>query len=153
MEKNIIRMISVLYRKSQACLSIILSRYNISTAEVPFLMILSKSDGAYQEELASQANTDKAAAARALKSLNEKGYVTRIQDESDRRQNRVYLTASAKQILPAVSEEIFAFSRLLAEDIDEKSFDTVFSALMKMEENAVRLSAEKNNQTQGGKRQ
>ena len=143
MEKNIIRMITVLYRKSQSCLSVILSRHNISTAEMPFLMILSKSDGAYQEELAAMANTDKAAAARSVKSLDDKGFVTRIQDETDRRQNRVYLTQAARDLLPAIHEEILSFSRLLTESIDEKSLDSVFSALAKMEENAVRLSADK----------
>lgn len=143
MEKNIIRMITILYRKSQSYLSNALSRHNLTTAEQPFLAALQKIDGATQDELSALISVDKAATARMLKLLEDKGYVTRVQDEQDKRQNRVYLTSAGREFWPRIKNELICFNDLLTENIDATSLDIAYKALLQMEKNAILLSMNK----------
>lgn len=148
MEKSIMRMITVLYRKSQSCLNIALNKYNLTTAEQPIFTALQRHDGAAQEKLSSLISVDKAAVARAVKSLEEKGYVRRVQDEHDKRQNRVFLTDRGKEYWPKIKQELGRFNGLLTQNIDKNSLDIIYNALLKMEENAVNLSMNKNSLSQ-----
>lgn len=54
-------------------------------------MALLQNDGITQDELIKIVSVDKAVTARTLKSLEENGFVLRVQDEKDRRQKRIYL--------------------------------------------------------------
>ena len=57
-----------------------------------------------QDELSRQLSVDKGLVARCVKSLEEKGYVRRRQDEKDKRFKYIYLTETA----PASSERTAA---------------------------------------------
>jgi len=83
-------------------------------------MALQNREGITQEELTSIVCVDKAATARAVRSLEEKGYLLRIQDEKDKRQNRVYPTEKAKQIGQEVRTELMKFNKLLTRNIKRK---------------------------------
>ncbi|GHU40455.1 transcriptional regulator [Spirochaetia bacterium] len=144
MKKSLIRLITVLYRKSQSYLSVALSKHNLTTAEQPFFAALQKYDGITQEELSTLICVDKAATARALNSLEKKGYVKRVQDQHDKRQNKVFLTTTARKHWPAVERELIRFNELLIKNIDKNSLETIYNSLLQMEENATRCSLNKN---------
>lgn len=143
------RMITVVYRKSQPCLNNMLSKFNLATSEQPQFILLLRHDGATQEEMSSLLFVDKAATARAVKSLEEKGFVKRIQDKHDRRQNKVFLTDKGKEYGPMVKQELLNFNKLLTQGIDSKSLDIMYDALVALEENAVNLSKAKNAEQDG----
>lgn len=142
MNKSIGRMITLLGRKSQLYLGGALQKYNLSAAEQPFFMALQSYEGLTQEELTAIVCVDKAATARAVKSLEEKGYLIRIQDKQDRRQNRIYATEAAKQLAASVREELFHFNDLLTQGIEPPILDCVYKTLLQMEENLYNLSKE-----------
>lgn len=96
MKRPMGRMITLLGRKSQRCIGEALRKHGLTAAEEPFFMSLQHHDGATQEELTALVCVDKAATARAVKSLEDKGILFRTQDEHDRRQNRVCLTEKGK---------------------------------------------------------
>lgn len=142
MNRTIARMITLLARKSQGYIGWALGKYQITAAEQPFFMAVQDRAGMTQEELTALVCVDKAATARAVKSLEEKGYLTRAQDPQDRRQNRIYPTDAAQQIAEAVRDELHRFNALLTQGIDAQSLDVVSAALEKMEENLTgRLGA------------
>jgi len=69
---------------------------NLSSAEGDILFhLLTGSDGVQQEQLAEQLDIGKAAVSRAINSLENKGYVTRIRQHGDRRAYSVCLTDKA----------------------------------------------------------
>lgn len=140
MERTIARMITLLGRKSQICIGNELRKYNITAAEQPLFMALQRHPGVTQEALTAIVCVDKAATARTVKSMEEKGYLTRMQDPQDRRQNRIYPTDAAKQIAHAVRDTLHHFNDLLTQGIDAQSLDIVSAALLKMEENLAALS-------------
>lgn len=143
MNNSIARMITLLARKSQSYIGSALSKYNITAAEQPFFMAIQRHKGVTQEELTALVCVDKAATARAVKSLEEKGFLTRVQDEHDRRQNRIYATDLAIRLAESVRGELFQFNDLLTRGISAEEIDTIFAGLLKMEKNLSNLSSSK----------
>lgn len=150
MDKSITRMITLLARKSQGYIGCVLTKYNLTAAEQPFFMTLQHHEGITQEELTAFVCVDKAATTRAVKSLEEKGFLVRIQDKQDRRQNRIYPTDAAKQIIDSVRKELLNFNNLLTQGIEPQSLDLVYTVLLKMEENFVHISKDKSVLTEQG---
>lgn len=136
-------MITLLARKSQSYIGSALGKYNLSAAEQPFFMALQRYEGATQEELTAIVCVDKAATARAVKSLEEKGYLIRVQDKQDRRQNRIYPSDTANRLADAVRSELLHFNDLLTQGIDPQDLDIIFAGLQKMEENFSNISNNK----------
>lgn len=143
MNNSFARMITLLARKSQAYLSGALAPYGLKAGEHSFFMAVQHNEGLTQEELSTLVCVDKAATARTVRSLEEKGYLTRVQDEADRRQNRIHPTGSAKALCPAIEAELFRFNALLTQGIDQESLDIAYRVLEQMEENAAALTGGK----------
>lgn len=150
MDRNIARMITLLARKSQSYIGGALSKYDLTAAEQPFFMALQRYEGVTQEELTAMVCVDKAATARAVKSLEEKGFLIRIQDQNDRRQNLVYPTDKARQLGSAVKSELLHFNDLLTDGIDPQNLEQVFAALLKMEENFSKIQNDNSTATAEG---
>lgn len=128
------RVLTHLARKCQIASANALQPYNLTAAEEPFFMHILKNEGYTQEELTAQVGVDKAATARAVRSLEEKGYVTRIQDPQDKRQNRVYPTESAKEIAPKVRKELYKINLALTKSFTEEESQQIYDLLARMEE-------------------
>ena len=65
---------------------------------------LHRRPGATQSELAEMLEVEKATAGRMIDRMEKKGWVERRADNSDRRVNRLYLTAEANQIEVRLAE-------------------------------------------------
>lgn len=74
--------------------------YGLSSSEYFYLLALYREDGLSQDNLTHRLFVDKAATARAVKSLETKGFVTRSKDDRDRRVNHVHLTDLAHHVRP-----------------------------------------------------
>lgn len=67
------RLINLLARKSQGYITDLMRPFGLTAAEQPFFMALLHNEGVTQERLTSLVGVDKAATARTVKSLEEKG--------------------------------------------------------------------------------
>lgn len=132
MHKSIGRLMSILHRQAQIYINHTLKDYNITSAEHFFLLYLWKNDGASQDEMSVYLYIDKAATTRAIKSLEEKGYVKRSKDNIDKRFNRVYLSQKAKLSMDDIVKRICQWSVFLTEDLDEDSKEYIYSILENM---------------------
>ena len=101
--KHIAKYISQLYRKGSSYINKEISKHGIGSGQFMFLLELYKKDGKNQEEIAEDLKMDKGTTARALKKLEEQGFLTRLRDERDKRSNKIYLSDKAKNI----REDIF----------------------------------------------
>lgn len=135
MDKSITRQVIYAARQGQLCIGSRMKKYGITAAEEPFFMAIQHHVGATQEVLTALAGVDKAATARAIGSLEKKGYLTRHQDEKDRRQNRIYATEKALSIGSEVQEELLHLNDEILEGISEDEQNILYRALLKMEEN------------------
>ncbi|MCB5234859.1 MAG: MarR family winged helix-turn-helix transcriptional regulator [Candidatus Cloacimonetes bacterium] len=132
MSKSVGRLVSVLYRRNQAYLDAALKEYNLTASELAFIISLYRKDGISQEELSTRLAIDKAATANALRSLENKGYVSRMRNPQDRRANIIIVTEYARRMEEGVREQLVNWTNFLTEGIDQESVETMFEVLEKM---------------------
>ena len=147
MNRSTLRMITLLARKSQMYMGVtLINKYNITAAEQPFFMALQRCERVTQEELTAMVCVDKAVTTRVVKSLEGKGYLTRVKDTQDRRQNRIYPTTLTRELGAAVQKDLLMFNDAVTQGISGEELEVVQKALIKMEENMVKLLAGKSGQ-------
>ena len=129
------RVLTRLARKCQIAVGNALQQYNLTAAEEPFLMAILNNEGFSQEELTAYVGVDKAATARAVRSLEDKGLLTRVQDPRDKRQNRVYPTEKAKEVGPLVKKELSRINLALTQGLSREEDDRIYALLMRIDEN------------------
>ena len=95
--------IGEIHRSSCMYFSKKFSKFAIGAGQYLFLLNLYKHDGITQEELTEKVKLDKATTARAIKKLEDEGYVKRVKKENDRRAYKLELTEKAEQI----KEEVY----------------------------------------------
>lgn len=134
MYKSIGRLISILHRQAQVYHNNELKALDVSSAEYPFLMYLYRRDGASQDEMSCFLVIDKAATARSIKSLEEKGFVQRRKNNQDMRFNHVFLTEKAKEVEEQVRETVWNWSRLLTQSMSEQEVESLITTLEQMVE-------------------
>ncbi|MDF2589313.1 MAG: hypothetical protein K0S41_3154 [Anaerocolumna sp.] len=132
MSKSIGRLMSILHRQSQIYFNNELKDFNITSAEYSFLLYLYHNDGITQDDLSTYLYIDKSATARAIKSLEQKGFIVRSKDVDDKRFNRVYLTDKAKEFGPEIKDRVLQWSKLLTQDMDKDTINFVYTALESM---------------------
>lgn len=138
-DSSIGRWISILYRYRLNYLGKRLEPYNIGSGQHLFLMVLSKNNGISQEELSNFLKIDKATTAKAIKKLEEEGYVTRHIDDIDKRAYRVFLTDKAWDVMPVIDEAVKDWEELITGGFSENERVLVEELLGKMARNACRI--------------
>lgn len=70
-----------------------------------------------------------------LNSLSKKELIVLIQDENDKRKQRIYLTEKTKQLAEKYGQKEMEFMQLLYKGISDDEIRTVFKLISKMENN------------------
>jgi len=138
MKASIGRLVAILHRQAQIYMNHTLQPYDMTAAEYPFLMYLAHHDGVIQEELSGHLYIDKAATTRSIRSLEEKGFLVRRKDAGDRRCNRVFLTAKAKELEPVLRQAASRFNAFLLEGLPAEDQDRLLTYLEDMVERVDR---------------
>lgn len=96
--RHIAKYISQLHRKASIFINREVSKYDIKSGQLMFLLDLYTKDGKNQEEISSRLKIDKGTTARALKKLEDQELITRVKDKEDKRANIIYLTEKSKDL-------------------------------------------------------
>ncbi len=140
MKKSIGKLITYLSRAIQQELKNIVTPFDITVGEEPYYITLVHHDGLTQEELTKLVKVDKAATARAVKSLEQKGYVTREIDPNDKRSKKIHLTEKGREKYEPLSKALQQFNRELTSDWTDEQYDMVYQSLEILEQ---RLESDK----------
>ena len=130
--KHIGKYISQLYRKGSVFINKEVSEYGIGSGQFMFLLELYINDGKNQEEIAETLKIDKGTTARALKKLEEQGFVTRIKDENDKRSNKIYLNDKAKDVRECVLDVLNDWNKEITKSLTEEEEEMLKSLLEKV---------------------
>ncbi|MDO5517233.1 MAG: MarR family transcriptional regulator [Clostridium sp.] len=90
--------IAKIHKMSMMYLSKSFSKFNIGSGQCFFLVKVYNNPGITQEELASSMNLDKGTTARAIKILEDNGYIKRVKRDDDKRAYNVIATEKAESI-------------------------------------------------------
>ncbi|MCS7464421.1 MarR family transcriptional regulator [Paenibacillus doosanensis] len=144
---TISRWVSLLYRYGQMYIGDRLKHLDIGPGQHIFLNALYKEDGLSQEELSGYLKIDKGTTAKALKKLEEQGYVLRQVRDEDKRSYRVFLTDKALMIREEVRSVLADWRAIIYEGLTEEEQRMALGILEKMGTNAARWNPaqDKNN--------
>ena len=128
----IAKYISVLYRAGNIYFNQNFEKYNIGYGQYPFLIYLYHNDAVTQEVMSNELYIDKGTTAKALKKLQENGYVTRQVDDRDKRAYKVQLTDNGKEVTKEIFHILRSWNSILTSDFTEEEQNLALKLLNKM---------------------
>lgn len=136
-QKDLARFVGVLNRQSQAYISNAFKNMDISYSECIFLVNLYDNEGINQEELSTLLLTDKTITAKAIKSLEKKGFLTRKVCEKDKRAKKLYLTDRGRECKGQIFSLLGNWVNFLTDGMNRETKDIVFNGLQLIAERAA----------------
>ena len=133
---NINKYASILYRISQAFFDEKLSAYHIGSGQQFFLLRVYLHPGISQQELAQKGYYDKGTTARAVKKLEQEGYIVRKISELDKRVIQVYVSKKGEAIIPAIVETITKWKEIITEGMSEQEVEMLEQGMKTVSDNA-----------------
>jgi DNA-binding MarR family transcriptional regulator len=131
--KPIGKLISYISRQNQKNLTKRLKPYQIGGGgQHSFLKEILLKPGVTQDQLTSDLKFDKATTARAVRHLEEVGYISRKVDPNDRRSFRLFPTQKGLDFHPKLKEILESFDQQLTGGLTDEEKDTLTVLLKKL---------------------
>jgi DNA-binding MarR family transcriptional regulator len=102
------------------------------------MYIVNHGNGLSQEEITHALEIDKATTARALKKLEDNGYIERKSDEKDKRIKRVFLTEKGADIKDELKKTAEKWEEKVTHGIPKEKIETFLEVLDKMKDNIIK---------------
>ncbi len=113
-----------------------LAEYGLGGALYMYMLAIGNNEGASQDFLVCRFCADKGNVARAVKKLEDMGYLRREADPEDRRQNRLFLTERGEELMPIISGYLGEWGDLLTKDLNDDELKAAHELFKRLEENA-----------------
>ena len=124
---NFLINLSVLFRNTQKYFDRMLSRYDIGSGQMIFLLLIYEHDGITMQEVTRISEVDKGTTTKSISRLIEQGYVEARVDEKDRRVRRLHTTGKSADIMRDIYEYRARCRRMLAKDTDFAGFEQLLA--------------------------
>ena len=108
---------------------------DLSKEQMVVLKKLHENDGLIQNELAYLTLRDKSSLARLLAKMERKNYITREQDEFDKRVNRVFLTDAGRTTFRRTRPIIVGLKEIMEKNIKEEEIYQLTKTLRNIQRN------------------
>lgn len=108
---------------------------DLSKEQMIVLKKLHENDGLIQNELAYLTLRDKSSLARLLAKMERKNYITREQDEFDKRVNRVFLTETGRTTFRRTRPIIVGLKEIMEKNIKEEEIYQLIKTLRSIQHN------------------
>jgi len=108
---------------------------DLSKEQMVVLKKLHENDGLIQNELAYLTLRDKSSLARLLAKMERKNYITRVQDDFDRRVNQVYLTETGRIAFKRTRPIIVGLKKIMEKNITEEEIFQLINTLQRIQHN------------------
>lgn len=117
---NYSKHISLLYRVGQIFYDTELAPYHIGCGQQFFLLSIAQNPGINLLALAREGFYDKGTTTRAVRKLEEAGYIRVEKDEDDHRLRKLYVTEAAAPVIEMAEETVRRWHSLMAKDLTEE---------------------------------
>ncbi|QOX65676.1 MarR family transcriptional regulator [Anoxybacterium hadale] len=131
------RYISSIYRHLLILISHELREYGIGSGQYIFFGEIARNEGISQKDLSKLIQIDKATTVKAIKKLEEEGYIYRVQDSADKRYNFLFLTEKGKDFLPVFKERMSNITTILSKGMTEEQRSNTIETLAFMLKNTI----------------
>ena len=134
---------SIVYRFGHMFFDEHLEENHIGSGQQFFLLHLYEHPGISQEELAHIDHYDKGTTARAVKKLEQEGYILRKSDERDRRFMKLYVTKEGETLVFKIQKIIQQWNEMLSAGLEEEEKTLVSKLMEKIAHNAQQYGKQK----------
>lgn len=117
---------------------------DLSKEQMVVLKKLHENDGLIQNELAYLTLRDKSSLARLLAKMERKNYITREQDELDKRVNRVFLTETGRITFRQTRPIIVGLKKIMEKNIKEENIYQLINTLERIQKNISSVESQIN---------
>lgn len=121
--------IAAIYRHQQILISHYLKPYGIGSGQYIFLINIDQHEGITQKELSKLIRIDKTTTTKALKKLEEEGYIYKVQDSEDKRYYRLYMTQKGKDFIPILKDILYNMTEKISAEMEVKEYEKMISSL------------------------
>lgn len=116
-----------------------IEQYGIKQGQFEYFLLIFMSPGINQLELAKMKNVGKASVTKALKILEEGGYITRMVDAQDKRNYRCYISEKGEAIVEHLMQVKESAENRIFQGFSEQDKETLFKYLNLMYTNSAEL--------------
>jgi DNA-binding MarR family transcriptional regulator len=121
--------ISIIHRTRIVHLNNEMKDLELTAGQVPFLIHLSHKEGITQDDLAVHLHIDKGTVARALKKLEDNGFIYREINPQNRRRYLLFLTEKGRQIVPQIYDIDKEWEHSVCSNLSDTEYSRLFNAL------------------------
>ena len=121
--------ISIIHRTRIIHLNNEMKDLEITAGQVPFLMHLSHKEGITQDDLAVHLHIDKGTVARALKKLEDNGFIYREINPQNRRKYLLFLTEKGRHIVPKIHQINKEWEKSVCFDLSDVEYIKLLNTL------------------------
>ena len=114
-----------------------LKHLELTNGQVPCLLVLSKKEGITQDELAKMCYMDKGAIARAIRKLEEKEMVNKVQDPLNRRRYLLSLTQKGEQVIPTILQAEKKWENIIFKGFSPEERSFMMERMRRLAENSL----------------
>ncbi|QYZ79768.1 MarR family transcriptional regulator [Methanofollis formosanus] len=135
-------LVSVIHRTHHIIIDERMKRYGLSSGQLFTLIHLAHQQGITQETLARRFHVDKATVARAVRRLEDAGYISRTVDPEDRRAVRIFLTENGEKIVPEIVRIDHEWEKEVCADLTDEEQTMVRTLLRTIAQNSLDIILE-----------
>jgi DNA-binding MarR family transcriptional regulator len=100
-----------------------LDEYQLGNGQFIIILDVCRNRGISQDVLSKNIGVDKTTIAKSVKKLVENGYITKVEDENDRRSKKIYPTKKAEDILPKLKNLDILEKEVFSQGITQDEMD------------------------------
>lgn len=136
-QESLGKYVSTIYRHLQILINYELSEYGIGSGQYYFFIQICSNEGISQKDLSKLIKIDKTTTAKAIKKLENEGYIYRVQDPEDKRYNNLYLTEKGKKFIPVLNEKMERMTTVLSKGMTAEQRSITLETLKFMLKNTI----------------
>lgn len=129
--------VSIIHRLHAIYLNRVLKQINLTAGQVPFLFQIAHSPGITQDEIAATAHIDKGTVARAVKKLEDGGFISRTPDALDRRRYYLSLTERGEAAIPLITATDRAWEDLITSGLSGGERSQLYVGIRRLAANSI----------------
>lgn len=129
------KFISSIYRHQSIIINNQFEQYGFGTGQYIFFIHIAKNEGINQKDLSEILKIDRANTNRAIKKLEQLGYIYTIEDEKDKRNRKSYLTDQGKKLMPKAKNKLTTLTEIMAKGMNDTDRKYLFKLLELVEKN------------------
>ncbi|MDQ0229114.1 MarR family winged helix-turn-helix transcriptional regulator [Metabacillus malikii] len=132
---DILREIGMIARALDSISNIEFKEYDLTKGQYLYLVRIYENPGVIQEKLAEMIKVDRTTAARAIKKLEQNGFIEKRHDDHNQKVKKLFPTEKGKAIYPFIKKEHDHSNKIALDGFSREEIDNLFQSLQRVRRN------------------